>query len=129
MYVTCSLSLKVLKGLPSLEGRPGASLAPVDFDKLRVELEEKHGHSMSDYDLVSSTLYPRVFDDFHVFRRKYGPVDKIDTKNFLVGPDIAEDIDVSLVDNYTSFHITCHLCIHLQKEHMSSNLYIYIYAL
>lgn len=89
-----------MKGLPTIEGRPGASLPSVDFDQLKAELEERHGKTMDEYDVISATLYPRVFDNFVEFRSKYGPVDRIDTKNFLVGPEYAEDLDVSVRNYY-----------------------------
>jgi len=78
-----------------LDGRPGASLAPVDFDKLKADLEEKHGETMRDTDVMSAALYPKVFDEYAEFKAKYGPVDKLDTATFLVGPGIEEEINVS----------------------------------
>ena len=66
-----------------------------DFVKLRDELVAKYSEELiSEKDLISAALYPKVFDDFKEFRSKYGPVDKLDTRTFLVGPDIAESITV-----------------------------------
>ena len=68
----------------------------LDFKKLKDDLVAKHSESeISDKDLISAALYPKVFDDFKEFRRRYGPVDKLDTRTFLVGPDIAENVTVS----------------------------------
>lgn len=36
----------MLRGKPKIDGRPGDSLAPLDFDKLRTDLEEKHGRKL-----------------------------------------------------------------------------------
>ena len=33
----------VLKGMPIVEGRPGASMPPMDLDQLKAELIEVHG--------------------------------------------------------------------------------------
>jgi len=85
---------QILKGAESIEGRPGASMPSVDFDQLRKDLVEKHGEQLTDKDLLSAALYPKVFDDFQEFRKQFGPVDKLDTKTFLVGPDIAHEINV-----------------------------------
>lgn len=40
------LRSKILRGRPTVDGRPGAKLPPLDFDKLRTELEEKHGRQL-----------------------------------------------------------------------------------
>ena len=67
----------------------------LDFKKLKEELIEKHGDSISDVDVMSSALYPKVFDEYAEFRSTYGPVDKLDTRNFFIGPDIANEVSVS----------------------------------
>jgi pyruvate carboxylase len=71
-------------------------MEPLDFKALKEDLEDKHGEDMSDKDVMSAALYPKVFDDYCDFRRKYGPVTHLDTKTFLVGPDIAQEHNVSL---------------------------------
>lgn len=78
-----------------IEGRPGASLPPVDFDSLKAELVDKHGEAIRDTDVMSAALYPKVFDEYAEFVAKYGPVDKLDTRTFLDGSAIAEEINVS----------------------------------
>lgn len=90
------LRTKVLKGRPTIEGRPGASLPPLDFAKLKSDLVDKHGPTIRDVDVVSAALYPKVFDDFCAFRDQYGPVDCFDTRQFLVGPNMAEELEVSI---------------------------------
>jgi pyruvate carboxylase len=90
------LRSKILKGAPTVEGRPGETLPPLDFTAKKEELIERHGPYINDKDVLSAALYPKVFDDYRDFRDKYGPVDKIDTPNFLVGPDIADEITVEL---------------------------------
>ena len=83
-----------MKNNKAISGRPGASLKPVDFDKLKSDLLKKHGDGISDKDVLSAALYPKVFDDFHTFVDKYGPVDKLDTCTFLQGLDIGDEISV-----------------------------------
>jgi len=41
-------------------------------------------------------MFPKEFDEFEQFRQQYGPVDKLDTKVFLTGLEIAEETDVEL---------------------------------
>ena len=70
-------------------------MPPVDFDRRKKELEENHGIEISERDVVSHALYPKVMDDYLEFRKTYGPVDRLDTRTFLVGPDVDEEINVS----------------------------------
>lgn len=50
----------MLKGLPTVEGRPGAKMAPLDFAALKTQLVEEHGRRVNDYDTLSSAMYPKV---------------------------------------------------------------------
>ena len=69
-------------------------MEPFDLDALKAELTERHGDHINDRDVMSAALYPKVFEDFENFRADYGPVDKLDTKTFLVGPEIGQDMEV-----------------------------------
>jgi len=100
------LRTKILKGAPTVDGRPGASLPHIDFPKLKSELVEKHGNVIRDVDVMSAALYPKVFDDFAEFRQKYGPVGELDTRTFLVGPDIAQEIHVDIERGKTLHIVT-----------------------
>ncbi|XP_076098256.1 pyruvate carboxylase, mitochondrial-like isoform X1 [Mytilus galloprovincialis] len=90
------LRSKILGDKPRVNGRPGASLQPVDFDKIKEELIEKHGKRIRDVDVLSSALYPSVTDDFLQFRETYGPVDTLDTTLFLAGPKMAQEVQVDI---------------------------------
>ncbi|CAJ0961888.1 unnamed protein product, partial [Mesorhabditis belari] len=90
------LRTKVLRGKPKIDGRSGAQLPALDFDKVKVELEEKHGRKLREVDVMSSAMFPRVFDDFEQFRQRFGPVDKLPTRVFFSGLDIAEECDVEI---------------------------------
>ena len=71
-------------------------MPPIDFEKVRADLEDKHSQSISDKDVVSYALYPKVLDDYFEFRKTYGPVDRLDTRVFLQGPELGEELHVSL---------------------------------
>jgi pyruvate carboxylase len=79
--------------MPRVSGRPGASLALLDFDKLKAELKEKHPFA-TDRDVMSAALYPQVTDEYLAFRENFGPVDKLDTRIFLTGPKVGEEFEV-----------------------------------
>uniref|UniRef100_A0A183BLK8 Pyruvate carboxylase n=1 Tax=Globodera pallida TaxID=36090 RepID=A0A183BLK8_GLOPA len=90
------LRTKVLRGKTKIEGRPGAELAPFDFSSHKRTLTEKHGRELRDVDAMSAAMFPREFDEFEQFRQKYGPVDKLNSKVFFTGMDIAEEIQVEI---------------------------------
>ena len=92
------LRRKIVKDLPVVEGRPGASLAPFDFDTLEKDLKKKWTHrAIREEDVLSAALYPQVFDEFMTFQERYGDVSVLPTRNFLsklqIGEEIHFDID------------------------------------
>ncbi|XP_011873207.1 PREDICTED: pyruvate carboxylase, mitochondrial isoform X2 [Vollenhovia emeryi] len=89
------LRSKVLKDMPRVQGRPGASLASLDFDALKKELKESHPH-VSEKDVMSAALYPKVTNDYLSFKEQFGPVDKLETRIFLTGPKVGEVFDVTI---------------------------------
>mmetsp|Transcript_10221 Transcript_10221/g.30178 ORF Transcript_10221/g.30178 Transcript_10221/m.30178 type:complete len:1260 (+) Transcript_10221:30-3809(+) len=78
------LRTQVLKGEPSIEGRPGASLPAFDFKGAEKFLSSRFSQTiLSEEDAVSHALYPTVFDDFQEYRLKYGNVSVLPTHTFL----------------------------------------------
>lgn len=107
------LRTKMLKGLPKVKGRPGATMTPMDFTAIKSNLTEEHGHRISDYDVLSHAMYPKVTEDFLFFREKYGPVDKLDTRIFLTGPKVGEEFEVQIEKGKT---------LHIKTLAMSEDL-------
>ncbi|XP_060804065.1 pyruvate carboxylase, mitochondrial isoform X2 [Amyelois transitella] len=89
------LRSKVLKDMPRIEGRPGQELPPLDFDKLKKDIQETYPH-VTDNDVMSAAMYPQVANDYFRIRDKYGPVTLLDTKTFLTGPTVGERIEVKI---------------------------------
>uniref|UniRef100_A0A8C7S6H7 pyruvate carboxylase n=1 Tax=Oncorhynchus mykiss TaxID=8022 RepID=A0A8C7S6H7_ONCMY len=87
---------KVLKNMPRVEGRPGASLPSMDFQALEKQLRETHGDDITPEDVMSAAMYPKVFQEFKEFTHQFGPVDCLNTRLFLDGPKIAEEFEVEL---------------------------------
>lgn len=85
---------KVLKSLPRIEGRPGASLPPMDFEALESGLRAAYGDEITPEDVMSAAMYPKVFQEFKEFTSNFGPVDCLNTRLFLDGPKIAEEFQV-----------------------------------
>lgn len=81
--------------MPRVQGRPGASLEALDFDALKKELKESHPH-VTEKDVMSAALYPKVTKDYLNFKEQFGPVDKLETRIFLTGPKVGEVFDVTI---------------------------------
>lgn len=86
---------KVLRDMPRIDGRPGESLKPFDFAKLKTELSEIF-QGVTERDVMSAALYPAVTNEFLAFKEQFGPVDKLDTRVFLVGPKVGEEFEVTI---------------------------------
>ncbi|XP_022906261.1 pyruvate carboxylase 1-like [Onthophagus taurus] len=89
------LRTKIVKGMKTYEARPGSSLTSFDFKKLEDELKTKY-EKVSEYDIMSAALLPDVANNYFRFRAHYGPVDKLPTRIFLVGPQIGEEFTVNV---------------------------------
>ena len=50
----------VLKDMPRIKGRPGEDLAPLDMSLLKRDLETKLGKTLSNADVMSAAMYPKV---------------------------------------------------------------------
>lgn len=61
---------QVLKSLPRIEGRPGASLPPLDFKALEEQLRAAHNDDVTPEDVMSAAMYPKVFQEFKDFTCK-----------------------------------------------------------
>ena len=97
-------------------------MAPLDFADLEAKLRKKlNVEKVSETDVMSAALYPKVAEDFFQNRAKWGPVDKLSTRqgwqskvniakelkfgffsrHFLIGPKIAEEFEVTIEQGKT----------------------------
>ena len=91
-----ALQRKVLKGREPLTVRPGEILPDADLAAARADVEAKIGRAVSDEELASYLMYPKVFTDFAEHRRKYGDVSILPTPAFFYGADADEEIAVNI---------------------------------
>jgi pyruvate carboxylase len=91
-----ALQRRVLRGRKPLLDRPGASLPPVDFPATRRQLEGKLGRAVSDRDLVTHLLYPRVFPEFVAHQAKYSDTSVLPTPVFFYGMEAGEEVSVDI---------------------------------
>lgn len=66
------LRSKVIRNKPKIEGRPGESMPPLDLRKIKQELRAKFGKHITDVDVASYCMYPKVFEEYQGFLSKYG---------------------------------------------------------
>jgi pyruvate carboxylase len=90
------LRTKILKGKKVYNGRPGADMQTLDFEQVKQNLIEKYGEIVRDDDVMSYVMFPKVLEEYLDFKLKYGPVDRLNTRTFFVGPNIAEPIDIPI---------------------------------
>jgi len=86
----------ILRGGKPRRGRPGARLAPIDFDETRAKLEKKTGHKPGETDLVGYVMYPDVFLKFARARAAYGDLTVLPTPAFFYGLSQGEEITVEI---------------------------------
>ncbi|WP_067338310.1 pyruvate carboxylase [Stappia indica] len=87
---------KVLKGETPITVRPGSLLAADDLAARRKEAAEKIGGEISDTDLASYLMYPKVFTDFAAARDRYGPVNVLPTPVYFYGLPAGEEMMIEL---------------------------------
>ena len=90
------LRAAILKGLPRITGRPGASLPAVDLGALAGTLSAKHGRPIARHEAVSAALYPRVLDDFWAQQAKYEDISILDTPSCFYGMELGQELWVEL---------------------------------
>jgi pyruvate carboxylase len=90
------LRKKVLRGRPGIEGRPGASLPPADFEAAKKDLQGKIHRPPSDRDLISHLLYPRVFPDFAAHIARYSDTSVLPTPVFFHGMEPGEEVSIDI---------------------------------
>ncbi|KAK3310701.1 carbamoyl-phosphate synthase L chain, ATP binding domain-containing protein [Chaetomium strumarium] len=90
------LRTNALRGRRKLDKRPGLFLEPIDFAKVKKELARKFGGTVTECDVASYVMYPKVFEEYKNFVAKYGDLSVLPTKYFLSKPEIGEEFHVEL---------------------------------
>ena len=86
----------VLKGKTPITCRPGELLPAVDFDKLRKDLSKKMNVAPSMREVVSYALYPKVYEEYLAFIKKYGDLSRMESPLFFDGLRKGTPFDVEL---------------------------------
>src|SRR6516162_3162188 len=76
--------------------RAGAALAPVDLAAERARLQQRLPHPVTDEELASALMYPRVFEDYARERLLYGDAAILPTPAFFYGMEPGQEITIDL---------------------------------
>ncbi len=90
------IQAKVLKGDTPYTERPGALLAPADLDAERASIAQTLERDISDQELASYLMYPKVFTEFARVADTYGPVEVLPTLVYFYGLKVEEEIAIEL---------------------------------
>jgi pyruvate carboxylase len=91
-----ALQTKILKGESPSTARPGSLLGEADLDAARAEVTKKITRAVSEDELASYLMYPKVFTEFCNVQRKYGPVSALPTPVFFYGMQAGDEISVEI---------------------------------
>ncbi|KZV85709.1 pyruvate carboxylase [Exidia glandulosa HHB12029] len=90
------LRTHIIRDLPRIDGRPGTTMEPLNFKKMKADLRAKFGKHITDADVSSYAMYPKVFEEYQSFVEKYGDLSVIPTRYFLGRPEIGEEMHISI---------------------------------
>ena len=93
-----ALQKKVLKSREPITVRPGSLLEPVDLDNERRKLDEDHEQPVTDFDLASYLMYPKVFTEFRRHREEFGDVGVLPTHVYFYGMQPEEEFIATMDD-------------------------------
>ncbi|HLS66985.1 MAG TPA: pyruvate carboxylase, partial [Pseudogracilibacillus sp.] len=93
----------ILKGKEKIEERPGALLDPVDFNRLRKELETELDRDVTNVDVISYALYPDIYTSYANFTAQFADVSVLDTPTYFYGMRLGEEIEVEIEKGKTLF--------------------------
>lgn len=86
---------------PKLDKRPGLTLEPIDFAKVREELTSRYGSSITECDIASYVMYPKVYEAYRTNLEKYSDLSVLPTRYFLKPLDIGEEMVVDIEQGKT----------------------------
>jgi pyruvate carboxylase len=90
------LQKKILGDRAPLLVRPGELLPPADLPAQRRQAEAKVGRAITEDELASYLMYPKVFTDYAADRSAYGDVSSLPTAVFFYGMEPGQEINIDL---------------------------------
>ncbi|MEQ9122257.1 MAG: pyruvate carboxylase, partial [Alphaproteobacteria bacterium] len=96
-----AIQKKALKGETGYLERPGALLPEADLDAARKTVEAAIEREVTEAELSSYLMYPKVFVDFAHAEEQYGPVSRLPTPAYFYGLDVGDELQVDLEPGVT----------------------------
>ncbi len=90
------LQRKILKDTKPLGVRPGEVLGAANLERERAEAARRCGREISDTELASYLMYPKVFTDYAADRFRFGNVSTLPSAVFFYGLEPGEEISLDL---------------------------------
>lgn len=90
------LQKMVLKDEVPYSTRPNEQMEPLDFEAESKKYIEQYGEDRGINELLSSLLYPKVYENFRAMRKEYGVIEQVPTLNFLYGMEPGEEVIVEI---------------------------------
>ncbi|MDC6274500.1 pyruvate carboxylase [Lacticaseibacillus paracasei] len=84
-----------------LKGRPGLELEPFNLEEIRENLVSRFGPGITECDVASYNMYPKVYEQYRKVVEKYGDLSVLPTKAFLAPPTIGEEVHVEIEQGKT----------------------------
>ena len=94
-----ALQAKILKGGAAYTARPGSLLPDADLEAVRADAAKKTGReadAISDTDLASYVMYPKVYTDFARMQDLYGPTSALPTPTYFYGLQPGDEVMVEI---------------------------------
>lgn len=88
----------VLKGEEPITVRPGSLLPDEDFETIRVHLKNKYGYEPTEREMLSYSMYPKVYEDFRKSLYDYGDLSHMPSDVFFHGLEEGETREVEIED-------------------------------
>jgi len=86
----------ILRNNPEVINRPGETLPSHDFSATATELQDKIGRTPNGQEIITSALYPKVFDEYIAHAKEFGDVSLLPTPIFFFGPSLGEEFSVDI---------------------------------
>ncbi|MGV3243688.1 pyruvate carboxylase [Staphylococcus sp. 11262D007BW] len=86
----------ILKNQQPLTARPGEYLEPVDFEQLKAHLENIQEAPVSEQDVISYALYPKVYEQYIQTVKEFGDISTLDTPTCFFGMKENETIEIEI---------------------------------
>ncbi|MSQ97592.1 MAG: pyruvate carboxylase [Gemmataceae bacterium] len=92
---------RILRDVKPVEGRPGESLPPADFNAATEKVEKLIKRKPTGAEVVTWLLYPKVFEEFVAHYQVNSDVSRLPTPVFFYGLQSAEEISIEIEQGKT----------------------------